>query len=173
MLTGGTDVDPALFHQDRAPETDLPDKKRDQREMALVAEALKRDIPILAICRGMQLLNVALGGTLRQHIEGHRHRGIPDAHSVQIADGTKLAAILKAGEYRVNSRHHQCVDRVGKGLVVSAKADEIIEALELPDNRFVVAVQWHPEDRMDRHRDRKLFEAFASALRDVTSAAPA
>jgi len=172
MLTGGTDVDPTLYGERRQPETDQPDRERDERETSLASEALQRDIPILAICRGMQLLNVALGGTLKQHIDGHRHPGKSEAHSVHISDGTKLATILAAGEYTVNSRHHQCVDRVGEGLVVSAKSGEIIEALELPAKPFVVAVQWHPEDRI-AGPDRKLFEAFARAVQAVTSAAPA
>lgn len=172
MLTGGTDVDPTRYGQGSEPQTDQPDKERDEREISLVHDALKRDIPILAICRGMQLLNVALGGTLTQHIDGHRVKEKQDVHSVQIDQGTKLASILKAGEYTVNSRHHQCVKDIGKGLIVSATAGDIIEALELPGHRFVVAVQWHPEDRI-AGPDRELFEAFARAVKTVTSAAPA
>ncbi len=171
MLTGGTDIDPARYNQESRG-SDPPDKERDERETSLLHDALDRDIPVLAICRGMQLLNVVLGGTLNQHIENHRVRGEQDVHSVHIGEGTKLASILNASEYRVNSRHHQCVDRVGTGLVVSAKAGDIIEALELPGQRFVVAVQWHPEDRLCTP-DRKLFEAFAAAVRAVTAAAPA
>src|ERR1700737_3109824 len=160
MLTGGTDVDPARYNQTRQPETDPPDTERDQREASLLSDALKRDIPILAICRAMQLLNVVLGGTLAQHIEGHRSRGVPDAHFVHIQEGTRLASILNSGEYRVNSRHHQCVASLGKGLVSTATGpDGIIEAIELPDKRFVVAVQWHPEDRLET-ADRRLFGAF-------------
>jgi gamma-glutamyl-gamma-aminobutyrate hydrolase PuuD len=173
MLTGGADVDPARYNQARHPETEPPDTERDQREASLLSDALKRDIPVLAICRGMQLLNVALGGTLAQHIEGHRQRGEPDAHSVHIREGTRLASILNNGEYRVNSRHHQSVANLGKDLVSTATApDGIIEALELPGRHFVVAVQWHPEDRLET-ADRKLFQAFAEAVHTVSATARA
>ena len=168
LLTGGTDVDPALYGEDRHPESETPDKDRDIRDATLLGEALARDIPILAICRGLQVFNVVLGGTLTQHIEGHRWPGQLDAHSVDIRRGTKLGSILKAGEYRVNSRHHQCVDELGKDLVTSATApDGIIEALELPGKNFAIAVQWHPEDRLETP-DRKLFQAFAEAIHAVT-----
>jgi putative glutamine amidotransferase len=173
MLTGGTDVDPARYGRDRESQTEPPDVERDRREAALLKEALKCDIPVLAICRGMQFLNVVLGGTLVQHIEGHRRRGEPDAHAVKVVEGSRLASILNSGEYRVNSRHHQSVERVGEGLVVSATApDGIIEALELPGQRFVIAVQWHPEDRLET-ADRKLFEAFAQAVHAVSVTARA
>jgi putative glutamine amidotransferase len=173
MLTGGADVDSARYHQARHPETDPPDTERDQREASLLSDALRRDIPVLAICRGMQLLNVVLGGTLAQHIEGHRRRGEPDAHSVHIREGTRLASILETGDYQVNSRHHQSVASLGKDLVSTATApDGIIEALELPGKRFVIAVQWHPEDRIDGD-DRKLFEAFAEAVHAVIATARA
>jgi putative glutamine amidotransferase len=174
MLTGGTDVDPARYNQARHPKTDDPlDTARDQREASLLSDALKRDIPVFAICRGMQLLNVVLGGTLAQHIEGHRRKGEPDAHSVHIREGTTLASILNSGEYRVNSRHHQCVASLGKDLVSTATApDGIIEALELPVRHFVVAVQWHPEDRLET-ADRRLFEAFAQAVHSVSATARA
>jgi len=172
MLTGGSDIDPARYGQENRG-SENPDRLRDQRETALLEDALPRDIPVFAICRGMQLLNVHLGGTLIQHIEGHRVREQPDVHSVDITAGTQLATILSAGEYRVNSRHHQCVDRVGNGLVVAARAGDIVEALEMPAKRFVIAVQWHPEDRIDTADDRKLFEAFAQAIKNVTATARA
>jgi putative glutamine amidotransferase len=170
MLTGGTDVDPARYRAERQPETKDIDPERDRRETALLNEALERDIPVLAICRGMQLLNVVCGGTLTQHIENHRHPDVADAHPIEIHEGTKLASILKSRHYQVNSRHHQCVHTLGEGLIKTATApDGIIEALELPGKRFALAVQWHPEDRPET-LDHKLFEAFAEA---VTSAAPA
>jgi putative glutamine amidotransferase len=173
MLAGGPDVDPARYNQARHLETELSDTERDQHEASLLSDALQRDIPVLAICRGMQLLNVVLGGTLAQHIEGHRRKGEPDAHSVHIGEGTRLASILQTGDYRVNSRHHQSVASLGKDLVTTATApDGIIEALELPGKRFVVAVQWHPEDRIDGD-DRKLFQAFAKAIHAVSATAPA
>jgi putative glutamine amidotransferase len=163
MLTGGTDVDPARYGQKNV-HSDPPDRERDKREAALLRDALERDIPILAICRGMQLVNVVLGGSLQQNIANHRHPAVADAHEIEIFDQTKLASILKAGPYQVNSRHHQCVARLGEGLVKSAAAaDGIVEGLEFPAKRFAVAVQWHPEDRLDGP-DRKLFEAFRDAI---------
>jgi putative glutamine amidotransferase len=164
MLTGGTDVDPALYGKDRQPETDEPDTERDHCEISLLNNALERDIPVLAICRGMQLFNVCLGGTLTQHINGHRRRGELDAHAIQIRTGTKLATVLNRSEYCVNSRHHQSVAAIGPDLVIAATAqDGIVEALEFPGKRFALGVQWHPEDRVDGP-DRRLFEAFRDAL---------
>ncbi|MGA2118302.1 MAG: gamma-glutamyl-gamma-aminobutyrate hydrolase family protein [Bryobacteraceae bacterium] len=162
LLAGGSDVDSALYGAPPHPKTDEPDRDRDSLETVLLREALDRDLPVLAICRGLQLLNVALGGTLAQHIEGHRCPGQQSAHPITIAPNSRLKSILEADDYEVNSRHHQCVDRVASGLVVAARApDNVIEALELPGKRFVLAVQWHPEDRTDA----KLFEAFRDAMK--------
>lgn len=164
LLAGGTDIDPAMYGAQRRPETDKnPDKDRDSLESVLLREALERDLPVLAICRGLQLLNVALGGTLVQHTEGHRYPEQPDVHPITIASHSRLRSILGVDEFVVNSRHHQCVDRVASGLVVVARApDNVIEALELPGKRFVLAVQWHPENRTGGLDDR-LFEAFRDA----------
>ncbi len=165
LLPGGPDVDPALFGAQRDPQTGDPDLERDKLEAALLREALERDLPVLAICRGLQLLNVAQGGTLVQHVEGHRCPDQQEVHRIAIAAGSKLRSILEVEECVVNSRHHQCVDRVASGLVVVAKApDSVIEALELPGKRFVLAVQWHPEDRREG-LDARLFEAFRDAAR--------
>jgi putative glutamine amidotransferase len=165
LLPGGSDIDPALFGAPRDPRTEDPDRERDHLETALLGEALDRDLPVLAICRGLQLLNVVQGGTLVQDVPGHRCPDQQDAHSIAIAGGSKLNSILEVGEFAVNSRHHQCVDRVAPGLIVIAKApDGVVEALELPGRRFVLAVQWHPEDRTDR-LDARLFEAFRDAAR--------
>jgi gamma-glutamyl-gamma-aminobutyrate hydrolase PuuD len=164
LLAGGTDVDPDLYGESAAPETDEPDVVRDCLELMLLNQALDRDLPVLGICRGIQLFNVALGGSLVQHVDGHKQPKVRDAHAVSIAPGTRLAAILTSGEYLVNSRHHQCAGRPGESLVVSATApDGVIEALESPEHRFALAVQWHPEARLDGP-DLKLFEAFARAL---------
>jgi putative glutamine amidotransferase len=164
VLAGGTDVAPELYGATRGPETQEPDVARDERESALIKEALQRDLPVLAICRGMQLLNVVMGGTLMQHIDGHRVEE-RDAHTIEIERGSRLEGILGADHYVVNSRHHQVVDRVGVGLVIAAKApDGVIEALEIPAKRFMLAVQWHPESRVDGD-DRKLFSAFQGELR--------
>jgi putative glutamine amidotransferase len=140
------------------------DPDRDSLEIILLREALERDLPVLAICRGLQLLNVALGGTLAQHVEGHRYPEQPDVHPITIASHSRLRSILKVDEFVVNSRHHQCVYRVASGLMVVARApDNVVEALELPGKRFVLAVQWHPEDRTGGP-DARLFEAFREAV---------
>jgi putative glutamine amidotransferase len=164
LLAGGTDVDPDLYGAAREAATDEPDRVRDRMEGALLDETLERDLPVLGICRGLQFLNVRLGGTLRQHIEGHKCPKQREVHRIAIAPGSRLEAILEAREYVVNSRHHQSADRLGEGLTVTATApDGVVEALELPGKRFVLAVQWHPEARTDG-RDARLFEAFREAL---------
>jgi putative glutamine amidotransferase len=166
LLTGGTDVNPSLYHQDRHPETEDPDDARDSMEKQLLESALERDLPILAICRGLQILNVVHGGTLLQHVEGHRYPGVADAHPISVEPGATLARAIGLGSHRVNSRHHQAVDKVGASLRVSAKSpDGCIEALERMDKDFVLAVQWHPEDLVANHdAARGLFQAFAKAL---------
>lgn len=173
LLSGGTDVNPARYGGAPRPGTETPDDERDALETRLLDEALAADLPVLAICRGMQLFNVAHGGTLIQHLENsavHVVRGndpsLP-AHEIVIEPGTRLAAILGEGVHAVNSRHHQAVERVGAGLRVTATctADGVIEGLERSDRRFAQAVQWHPEDQARRDEEqRKLFDAFADAL---------
>lgn len=178
VLTGGSDVNPARYGQ--APNgTELKGihDDRDELEMALVVEAIASARPVFAICRGMQLLNVARGGTLIQHLEPeavHRQRPgdgarpgrHPAAHTIVVADGTRLSSIIGGGEFGVNSRHHQAVQRLGGGLVVSAFApDGVVEAIELAGPAFAIGVQWHPEDRvLASEADRKLFAAFAAAV---------
>jgi gamma-glutamyl-gamma-aminobutyrate hydrolase PuuD len=171
LLTGGTDVDPARYGQTRLPETEEPDQERDEIELQLLDEAIERDLPILAICRGFQLLNVHQGGTLIQHIASGKHRvktrdkGEP-AHEVEVAPGSKLASIMSASRVAVNSRHHQAVDRVGANLQVVGRSveDGIVEALERPGKRFVVAVQWHPENQVQRFAQQMaLFQALRVA----------
>ncbi|HUY17364.1 MAG TPA: gamma-glutamyl-gamma-aminobutyrate hydrolase family protein [Acidimicrobiales bacterium] len=152
VLTGGADVDPANYRQ--APDTDLGvlEPERDEWEMALLAAAHAKDLPVLAICRGLQLVNVVFGGTLRQHVELDEGAGHPQwdvdghetTHSVNVVEGSTISRLFP-DEIGVNSLHHQVVDAVGEGLVVSAKApDGVVEGLETPDGR-IVAVQWHPE----------------------------
>lgn len=171
LLSGGTDVDPARYGQTRDASVPSIDPARDEFEAALVVRALQDGLPVLAICRGMQLLNVALGGTLIQHLgDGNIHRRIPDepagnhsaVHDAAIMPGSRLAAALGVERLAVNSRHHQAVDRPGDGLVVTARSDDgIPEGMELPDYRFVVGVQWHPEDRVHvSPPDLALFRAF-------------
>jgi putative glutamine amidotransferase len=166
LLTGGTDVAPARYGQSPQPETEPSDEARDELELRLLREAIERDLPVLAICRGMQLFNVFHGGTLLQHLEGHAVRPSDKSrpvHAVEILDGTRLAKIFGVVELQVNSRHHQAVDQAGAGLLVSARSasDEIVEGLERADRRFAVAVQWHPEDQPAHS---PLFAAFASLL---------
>lgn len=173
LLTGGGDVDPALYGEAAAPETEPPDHDRDSSEGALIDEALARNLPVLAICRGMQILNVHLGGSLVQHLPTAAHhvrrtpeRGLP-AHPVVIEPGTMLADIAQRATWDVNSRHHQAVARLGRGVRVSARdpEDGTVEAIELPGKRYVVAVQWHPENQaVEDPEQRKLFESFAAAL---------
>ena len=162
LLTGGTDVNPSRYGAARDPKTEDPDDPLDELEIALLGDALSAGMPVLAICRGMQLFNVFHGGNLIQHLDVHDS---PDAlHNIRVAPGSRLAGIIGEGEHAVNSRHHQAVDRVGSGLIVSAKScDGVIEALERPGNSFALALQWHPEDRiLTSDADRKLFQAFAS-----------
>ena len=174
LITGGRDIDPNRYGQVRAAETQEPNPLRDHMEMDLLEEALDRDLPVLAICRGHQLLNVYHGGTLIQHLAGDPHRILPKPadpskpmHEVSVAPDTKLAGALGAGEHLVNSRHHQAVDKVGDGLRISAKSveDGIVEGVERPDKVFAVGVQWHPEDQVRAdERQLKLFRAFAEAV---------
>ncbi len=170
VLMGGTDVDPALYGEEPHPETQAPDRVRDAVEQGLVREALAAGKPVLAICRGLQLFNVVHGGSLIQHLPEagatHRVPREPDVHPVEIVPESLLARILGERQLLVNSRHHQAVNRVGSGLVVSGRApDGVVEALERPDKPFAIAVQWHPEDRIGTHpADRRLFAAFAEAV---------
>jgi putative glutamine amidotransferase len=173
VVSGGSDIQPALYGAVAAQgEVGAPHPERDTLESELLRGAIARDVPVLAICRGLQMLNVVRGGGLIQHLDtriNHRQADVADrsaaVHAVRIAAHSRLASILQAGDYEVNSRHHQAADpsRLGAGLTVSAMApDGVIEGLELPDAHFVVAVQWHPEDSLER--DLALFEEFAAAL---------
>ena len=160
VISGGPDIDPAWYGAERHPLAQEHNKERDALEWDLVMAALGADLPLLCICRGMQLLNVAHRGSLRQHMEDHQN-----AHTIMVEPDTVLAGIVGAGDHEVNSRHHQAVVRLGEGLVVAARAaDGVIEAIERKGKRFVVGVQWHPEDRvLTDEKDRKLFEALAKA----------
>jgi putative glutamine amidotransferase len=170
VVTGGRDVDPGRYGQAPHPATDQPvedSRVRDAFEFALLRTALDRGMPVLGICRGAQVLNVALGGTLHQHLPdvlGHNRHQQGDAvfttSSVRTVPGTRLAALI--GESSdAQCYHHQAIDRLGAGLVVSASdADGVIEAVEMPGDDFVLAVQWHPEERLD---DLRLFAAVVEA----------
>jgi putative glutamine amidotransferase len=153
LLIGGGDIDPAHYGQDALPECYGIDTEADVFEMHLVRSAIDRGIPVLAICRGFQVLNVATGGTLDQHITGRRGligHGIPgersEMHEVQLEPGTWTAKAMGTESSDVDSSHHQAVAGLGEGLVVSGRApDGIVEAVEHPEGSWVVAVQWHPE----------------------------
>lgn len=146
LLTGGTDVDPARYGADPHPELIEPQAERDDFEFELLARSLDRDIPVLGICRGMQLINVHLGGTLTQHVPDHSRLDLkPDieAHSVTLVPDSVLGG-LYGEELKVNSLHHQTLDSIGTDLRVTAVADDgNAEGIELGET--VVAVQWHPE----------------------------
>ncbi|MGH9581990.1 MAG: gamma-glutamyl-gamma-aminobutyrate hydrolase family protein, partial [Bryobacteraceae bacterium] len=171
MLLGGSDVNPSRYGEKAAPETAGIDDGRDAAEMDLIDQALARALPVLAICRGLQILNVYHGGTLIQHLGSELHK--PDfedranaAHEVAIQPDTLLARIAGTSRWEVNSRHHQAAGNAGAKLRISARAEDgTIEALERPDKPFVLAVQWHPEDQFMKDREQfKLFTSFAEAL---------
>jgi putative glutamine amidotransferase len=156
LLAGGADVDPATYGAEPHPMTLDPDPGRDAFEIALVRRALQRDLPLLGICRGMQILNVARGGTLHQDLPellGHEHhRRVPGNfdgadHDVRLLAGSLAARVAREEHHATKSHHHQGVDRIGDGLRVTgwATIDDLPEAIEEPTNRFALGVQWHPE----------------------------
>ena len=180
VLTGGEDVDPRLFGENAHPATGAAHAARDACEVALGREAFVQRIPTLAICRGVQVLNVALGGTLVQDIASQRatstnhdqsSRRTERVHDVEIDPGSALAGIVGATSISTNSSHHQSVDRVAPSLhAVAHGPDGIIEALEPLDSAWwLVAVQWHPEEltATPEEWDRRLFAGFANAVRDA------
>jgi len=170
LLTGGSDVDPALYGAAKDERTGDVDRERDDYEAALTHEALDREMPLLAICRGMQLLNVVLGGTLIQHLpntEKHQQRtGGAPVH--EVVAQPEFAAIAGSARFPVNSRHHQAIERPGEGLVIAARdpQDRVVEAA-LVAGKPVVAVQWHPEDMIDNSEPhRRIFEWLAETVRE-------
>jgi putative glutamine amidotransferase len=160
LIAGGPDVDPVRYGAERHPRTGPPARQRDAWELALIDAALASGTPLLGICRGMQLLNVALGGTLIQHIDGHTASlGVFGEHSVKPVPGTLYAAIAPE-EATVPSYHHQAVDRLAADLMVGACAEDgVIEAVELPGDAWVLGVQWHPEMGSDTRVIQSLVEA--------------
>jgi putative glutamine amidotransferase len=156
ILSGGADIDPSSYGAERHPETKVTVPERDRTEIALACRAIERDMPVLGICRGMQLINVALGGTLVQHLPdevGHGdHRRNPGSfdgsdHDVRLLGGSIAAAAAGEIAHVTKSHHHQGVARVGEGLRITGYStlDELPEAIEAPERRFVLGVQWHPE----------------------------
>ncbi|MFJ9033543.1 gamma-glutamyl-gamma-aminobutyrate hydrolase family protein [Streptomyces sp. NPDC102274] len=161
VIAGGPDVEPVRYGAEPDPRTGPPARERDAWELALIEAALASDTPLLGICRGMQLLNVALGGTLRQHVDGHTSplAGTFGEHPVTPVAGTRYAFLVPE-EFAVPAHHHQTVDRLGEGLTVSAvAADGTVEAVELPGPRWVLGVQWHPEMAEDTRVMTALVEA--------------
>jgi putative glutamine amidotransferase len=150
MLAGGSDVDPASYGAKPHPETGPTWPERDRFELALAHAALERDMPLLGVCRGMQMLNVALGGTLVQHVSDvQRHRHTPGAysdHEVLLAEGSLASQVVGSERTAVKSHHHQGIDELGEGLVAVGWTDETVEAIELPGKRFALGVLWHPEE---------------------------
>jgi putative glutamine amidotransferase len=156
LLAGGADIDPASYRQQPHPETLDTVPARDAFEIALTRAAIERDLPVLGICRGMQLINVALGGTLLQHLPEryghHEHRRVPGSfdgadHDVVLTEGSLAAAAAGELVHATKSHHHQGVADLGEGLIVSgiSTLDDLPEAIELPERAFVLGVQWHPE----------------------------
>lgn len=156
VFSGGGDLDPGLYGADPHPETDEPRRARDAAELRMLQAALERDMPVLAICRGSQVLNIARGGDLVQHLPdelGHEvHKHTPGAfsdHDVEVAGESRLGGLL-GGRAPVKSHHHQGYGRIGEGLREVAWAEDgIVEGLEDPEKRFVLGVLWHPEEGED------------------------
>jgi putative glutamine amidotransferase len=174
VLTGGIDVDPAVYGESRHVKVKEVDRGRDEMEIEYLRAALERDIPVLAICRGHQVLNVGFGGKLLQHIDSGEHRadyrteGYPSRwHDLAIAPESRLAEALGATQLQINSRHHQAVTRevLAEGLAAVAISDdhgrELIEGMESTQHRWVIGVQWHPE-RLEEH-----VPAFAPTMRKL------
>ena len=150
ILAGGSDIDPATYGAKPHPETRGTRPERDRFELALGTRALERDMPVLGICRGMEMLNVIQGGTLTQHLGSELHRHTPGAftdHGVRLEAGSLAARVVGDEHTEVKSAHHQGLDELGEGVVASGYADDgLVEAIELPDKEFAVGVLWHPEE---------------------------
>jgi putative glutamine amidotransferase len=165
VFSGGSDVDPRTYGADAHPTTDAPQERRDRGELALLRAALERDLPVLAVCRGSQLLNVARGGDLVQHLPdevgGDAHKEVPGTfseHGVRVAEGSRLGEVV-GRRADVMSHHHQGFGRVGEGLVETAWADDgTLEGIEDPTRTFALGVLWHPEAAEDDALFRALVE---------------
>ena len=179
LLAGGGDVQPSMYGHSAHHTFDAAEAGRDEYELELVRLATEADIPLFAICRGIQVLNVARGGTLIQHIPEEvagavdhnvREPRVAIAHEVWVTNGSLVDRLMREteedGGFPVNSRHHQAVKTVGTGLVTTATApDGVIEAIEDPSKRFVLGVQWHPENFYRTGEFRALFEGFIEAAK--------
>jgi putative glutamine amidotransferase len=177
LLPGGCDIDPAYFNEEPSPNLGTVDLDRDRSELAVARLALNEGKPLLGVCRGMQVMNVAQGGSLFQDLpseysaplERHAHpvSEFPRehlAHLVRVEEDSYLGRVLGNPILNVNSRHHQSVKQVGQGLVVVAKApDGVIEGVEMPDHPFALGVQWHPENLQAQPEMKRLYEKFVEA----------
>lgn len=174
LLAGGFDCDPSVYGEDPHPSCETMDPRRQENGLSLAKAARACGIPTLGVCLGMQVMNVAAGGSLVQDIDSHfdtdiQHASEPEdrgRHDVHVEQGTHLAKIIGDGEHNVNSSHHQAVGRVGEGFRVTAHApDGIVEAIEDPKHPFYVGVQWHPEDMTGEPSAGSIFGAFIEAAR--------
>lgn len=174
LLAGGFDCDPSLYGEEAHESVEMMDVRRQDNELAMAKAAHARGIPTLGICLGMQMMNVAAGGSLVQDIDSSidtdiRHASIPEdraRHDVIVDGDSRLATMLPSLEFNVNSSHHQAVARVGEGLRVTAHApDKVVEAIEDPQHPFFIGVQWHPEDMKGEASAGTLFAAFIEAAK--------
>lgn len=168
VVTGGCDVDPASYGETPHPKLGPIDPARDAADVAVCRAAVARDLPTLAVCRGVQVLNVAMGGSLVQHVDAHmRLDGYNQSvHTVQVDAASRLASIVGAGELGVNTLHHQVLDRLGTGVrPVAHNPDGHVEAIEIDHARNVLGVQWHPELLRHRSDHLALFADLVAAAR--------
>jgi gamma-glutamyl-gamma-aminobutyrate hydrolase PuuD len=168
IFTGGRDLDPALYDQQRLDETDLPEHRRDRFELVLMRAAIEAGVPFLAIGRGLHVLTVARGGSLTQHLPAHRSdrvRYLP--HNVHLSQDSRLGQLLGAS-VQVPAAHHQAPDRLGEGLVVAgwSPGNSVVEAVEVAGHRFAIGVHWHPEEGDDPRLMAALVEAAAEPRRE-------
>ncbi|HUT35831.1 MAG TPA: gamma-glutamyl-gamma-aminobutyrate hydrolase family protein [Planctomycetota bacterium] len=173
VLTGGRDYDPAAYGEPRHPATQLLDPRRNTFDLCLARAALERGLPVLGICGGAQLVNIALGGTLIQHVPDafgaaivHQWAGGDEPfHDVEVAADSRLAGVVGGGRLRVNSSHHQAVGTLGEGLRIVARApDGVVEAIEGTGASFLLGIQWHPERMRTRPDQMALFRALVHAV---------
>jgi putative glutamine amidotransferase len=175
VIGGGDDIGAEIYHGRPMPDVRI-DPRRDQLELRALEYAVRRDIPVLGICRGAQMLNVFFGGTLYQDVyeayEGLRRRWTPlPVKDVDIVPDSRLARILRRDRVRVNSLHSQSVDRLGQGLAVTARDEAgVVQAIEAPGAYFRIGVQWHPEFMIYRAPQRRLFRSFVDAIDEATEA---
>jgi putative glutamine amidotransferase len=182
LIIGGADIDPELFGEENDAHVQLDGRERDELEIALVQAAVDTDWPLLGICRGLQVINVALGGSLYTHIPDQLPGALKHnmdtktqrdvlAHSVDIQPSTRIASIVGTGELKVNSLHHQGIRRLGERLLAtSASPDGLVESIEIPGHAFALGVQWHPECLPDSAPMRCLFSAFVEKAAEFSSA---